>query len=180
MARSDDYEVRAACTSCEDEEEALRVASPGATGRLAWGLLGGARDPDPQPLLAWWPSHQRRVDPHRVVQNTHTALWNVGQVIIQRAGTGSLPPPRFPPSLPSPARGEGARLDRCARPYVRVTSRATVAISGACSRSPTTSMRAVACLALMIEAVKRRNLSHTSSQVKELCGDPLWGCVDRV
>jgi hypothetical protein len=27
MARSDDYEVRAACTSCGDEEEALRVAS---------------------------------------------------------------------------------------------------------------------------------------------------------
>ena len=63
---------------------------------------------------------------------------------------------------------------------MRVTSWATAAISAACSRLPTAAMSAVACLALMIEAVKRRNLSHTSSQVKGLRGEPLCGWVERV
>src|SRR5262245_45961629 len=61
--------------------------------------------------------------------------------------------------------------------YIRATSWATSAISLTCSRAPTASMRAVTCLALTMAAVQRRNLAHTSSQVKGSCGEPLWGWV---
>ena len=42
---------------------------------------------------------------------------------------------------------------------------------------PTASMIPSACLALMIDAVKRRNFWQISSQVNGFRGEPLWGLV---
>jgi hypothetical protein len=76
-------------------------------------------------------------------------------------------------------------LSACAREgaasrYGMATTWASSVISTTCSRCPTASMIPSACLALIIDPVKRRNLWQISSHVNGFRGEPLWGLVGRV